>query len=82
MSWMDSQLAGPDGDKLMTVAANALVDESPQDAVTVASGISDPAQSGRLQKRFLRDWSDEDPEASSAWAREAGLPDPAVRRDN
>ena len=62
--------------------ANALGDESPQDAVKVASGISDSAQRERLQKRLLRDWSDEDPGAASAWAREAGLPDPAGGSDN
>ena len=73
-SWVEQQPPNEATDHLRTVAAATLVESHPEDALAMASKISDQDKRQSSLTRLLRSWGRVDPAAAKTWAEKEGLP--------
>jgi hypothetical protein len=71
--WVDQQPPNETTDHLRSVAATALVESQPLDAMAMVMKISNAAQRNPTLTRLLKRWSHEDPTAAKAWAGKNGF---------
>jgi hypothetical protein len=72
-TWVGQQPQNEATDHLRNIAAGALIESNPQQAMTMAAGISDPARREHSLSRLFNRWNRIDPAAAKSWTEKSGV---------